>query len=87
MEQTLRRGLILLKARAAKLGEIFQITETPQIEPRPSNQHFDAAAIKRQFPSLANSGLHYLDNAATAQMPEIVLDAMRRFELEARECA
>jgi cysteine desulfurase/selenocysteine lyase len=45
---------------------------------------FDAAAIKREFPGLAAPGLHYLDNAATAQMPEAALGALRRFEIEAR---
>ena len=45
---------------------------------------FDAAALKREFPGLAEPGLHYLDNAATAQMPEAVLHALRRFEIEAR---
>jgi cysteine desulfurase/selenocysteine lyase len=45
---------------------------------------FDAAALKREFPGLADPGLHYLDNAATAQMPEAVLHALRRFEIEAR---
>jgi cysteine desulfurase / selenocysteine lyase len=45
---------------------------------------FDAAAVKRQFPGLADRQLHYLDSAATAQMPEAVLDALRRFEVEAR---
>ena len=45
---------------------------------------FDAAAFKREFPGLAAPGLHYLDSAATAQMPEVVLDALRRFEIEAR---
>ena len=43
-----------------------------------------AAALKRQFPGLADRALHYLDNAATAQMPGAVLAAMRRFEIEAR---
>jgi cysteine desulfurase/selenocysteine lyase len=51
---------------------------------RGSDQGFDAAAIKREFPSLADPRLHYLDNAATAQMPEVVLGALRRFEIEAR---
>lgn len=51
---------------------------------RGSDQGFDAAAIKREFPGLADSRLHYLDNAATAQMPEVVLGALRRFEVEAR---
>ena len=45
---------------------------------------FDAGALKREFPGLADPRLHYLDNAATAQMPEIVLTALRRFEVEAR---
>ena len=45
---------------------------------------FDAVALKREFPGLADPGLHYLDNAATAQMPEVVLSALRRFELDAR---
>ena len=45
---------------------------------------FDAAALKREFPGLADPRLHYLDNAATAQMPEAVLGALRRFEVEAR---
>ena len=45
---------------------------------------FDAAAFKREFPGLASRGLHYLDSAATAQMPVVVLDALRRFEVEAR---
>ena len=41
---------------------------------------FDACALKCQFPGLADPTLHYLDNAATAQMPEVVLGALRRFE-------
>lgn len=45
---------------------------------------FDPAALKREFPGLADDRLHYLDNAATAQMPEGVLGALRRFEIEAR---
>lgn len=39
----------------------------------------DAAAIRRQFPLLAREGLHYLDSAATAQMPETVIGALQRF--------
>jgi cysteine desulfurase / selenocysteine lyase len=49
-----------------------------------SDQMIDTAALKREFPSLADPNLHYLDSAATAQMPEVVLVALRRFELEAR---
>ena len=45
---------------------------------------FDPAVLKRQFPGLADPDLHYLDNAATAQMPEDVQQALRRFEIEAR---
>jgi cysteine desulfurase/selenocysteine lyase len=45
---------------------------------------FDATVLKREFPGLAAPNLHYLDSAATAQMPEVVLDALRRFEIEAR---
>ncbi len=47
-------------------------------------QTFDAGALKQEFPGLANPRLHYLDNAATAQMPEIVLAALRSFEVDAR---
>jgi cysteine desulfurase / selenocysteine lyase len=50
----------------------------------PSERPFDPVALKREFPGLADPRLHYLDNAATAQMPEVVLDALRRFEVEAR---
>ena len=49
--------------------------------PKPA---FDATALKRDFPGLADPQLYYLDNAATAQMPEVVLAALRRFEVEAR---
>ncbi len=42
---------------------------------------FDPAAIRRLFPILARDmrghRLHYLDNAATSQMPSMVLDAVR----------
>lgn len=45
---------------------------------------FDPSALKRQFPGLTEPDLHYLDNTATSQMPEVVLTALRRFEIEAR---
>jgi cysteine desulfurase/selenocysteine lyase len=45
---------------------------------------FDVVAVNRQFPGLADPQLHYLDSAATAQMPEAVLNALQRFEVEAR---
>jgi cysteine desulfurase / selenocysteine lyase len=49
-----------------------------------SKRSFDAVGLKREFPGLADPRLHYLDSAATAQMPDVVLDALRRFEVEAR---
>jgi Aminotransferase class-V len=49
-----------------------------------AKKSFDPAALKREFPGLAAPGLHYLDNAATAQMPEAVLSALSRFEIDAR---
>lgn len=58
--------------------------KTPQRSRTPASTEFDAAALKRQFPGLADRTLHYLDNAATAQMPTAVLEAMRRFEIDAR---
>ncbi len=51
---------------------------------RASKDAFDPITLKGEFPGLADPGLHYLDNAATAQVPECVLEALRRFELEAR---
>lgn len=49
-----------------------------------SGQSFDAGTLKGTFPSLADPSLHYLDSAATAQMPEVVFGAVRQFELEER---
>jgi cysteine desulfurase/selenocysteine lyase len=51
---------------------------------RGQDRRLEAAALKRQFPSLADPRLHYLDSAATAQMPAAVLEAVHRFELQAR---
>lgn len=49
---------------------------------------FDAAAVRAQFPILREKihgkPLHYLDNAATAQMPQVVIDAIDRHETHAR---
>lgn len=47
---------------------------------------FDPAAIRRKFPIFASSPfpLHYLDNAATAQLPQCVLDAVIRHETTQR---
>jgi len=49
-----------------------------------AKKSFDPAVLKREFPGLAAPGLHYLDNAATAQVPEAVLSALYRFEVDAR---
>lgn len=49
---------------------------------------FDPAAIRAEFPILApgprGQRIHYLDNAASAQMPQAVLDAVVRFETTQR---
>jgi len=39
----------------------------------------DPAAIRAQFPVLARETFHYLDSAATAQMPQTVIDELHRF--------
>jgi cysteine desulfurase/selenocysteine lyase len=49
-----------------------------------ARRKFDPVGLKREFPGLADPHLHYLDSAATAQMPQAVLDALYRFEVEAR---
>ncbi|MBI3517010.1 MAG: cysteine desulfurase [Proteobacteria bacterium] len=45
---------------------------------------FDAASVRAEFPILSDPGLHYLDNAAIAQIPTVVLDAMGLFDRELR---
>jgi cysteine desulfurase/selenocysteine lyase len=49
---------------------------------------FDVAAIRGQFPILGRSvngrPLHYLDNGASAQTPQAVLDAVRTYETTSR---
>jgi len=52
--------------------------------PDTMRETFDPVAIKREFPGLSAAGFHYLDSAATAQMPQSVLDALRYFEMSAR---
>ncbi|MBI1773830.1 MAG: cysteine desulfurase [Proteobacteria bacterium] len=45
----------------------------------------DVDWIRAQFPLLAaNPGLHYLDSAASAQVPASVIDAVQRFDTESR---
>jgi len=55
-----------------------------RVETGRDSSTFDATALKREFPGLSDPRLHYLDSAATAQVPEVVLGALRRFEVEAR---
>lgn len=45
---------------------------------------FSPAAVRAQFPILADPKLHYLDNGATGQMPRAVLDAVARHETTSR---
>ena len=68
-------------ADPAKQSEGHLVRMTASGQP-PST--FDAATFRQAFPGLADPHLHYLDNAATAQMPRIVFDALERFEIEAR---
>jgi cysteine desulfurase/selenocysteine lyase len=44
----------------------------------------DIAVLKTQFPGLHDAKLHYLDNAATTQMPEAVFDALWHFDTHKR---
>jgi cysteine desulfurase/selenocysteine lyase len=48
------------------------------------NDAFDAGALRAQVPILADPSLHYLDNAATAQVPRPVLDAVHGYETTSR---
>jgi cysteine desulfurase/selenocysteine lyase len=52
-------------------------------EPQMNSDAYDVAALRRDFPILARKvhgkPLVYLDNAASAQKPKAVLDAMRNF--------
>ena len=43
---------------------------------------FDFVDYKKDFPLLMQQDIAYLDNAATAQRPQCVLDAERRFYCE-----
>ena len=46
----------------------------------PNTERHQSLAPRRDFPLLAaNPALHYLDSAATAQKPRVVLDAVREF--------
>ncbi len=49
---------------------------------------FDVASVRAQFPILSQTvngqALHYLDNGASAQVPQAVLDALRTYETTGR---
>jgi cysteine desulfurase/selenocysteine lyase len=45
---------------------------------------FSAARARAEFTILVDTGLHYLDNGATTQLPRAVLDAVERHETTAR---
>jgi cysteine desulfurase/selenocysteine lyase len=49
---------------------------------------FDVAAVRKQFPILSEiidgQPVHYLDNGASAQTPDVVLDAVRTYEITSR---
>ena len=45
---------------------------------------FEVGRVRRQFPLLEKTGIHYLDSAATSQMPDVVLEALRKFNTEYR---
>jgi len=54
------------------MGHLMNTPPVPQLL---SDPH----AIRREFPLLVREELHYLDSAATAQMPQSVLDALQHF--------
>jgi cysteine desulfurase/selenocysteine lyase len=62
-------------------------TEPPTIPP-PSVRTLDIARVRRDFPALEQRingrPLVYLDSAATAQTPSVVLEAMQRCDVEQR---
>lgn len=52
--------------------------------PEPPKRLVGARVIRDQFPLLRDRQLHYLDSAATAQVPDAVIEAVRSFETEHR---
>ena len=57
---------------------------TTVLEVRPVRRLSDAVSIRRQFPIFARRKLHYLDSAATAQVPKSVAAAVELFDLRLR---
>ena len=57
------------------------LRSSANFQARISKCEFPSENFQAQISSLADSRLHHLDNAATAQMPEVVLGALHRFEV------
>ncbi len=58
--------------------EVIEVLRVPDGDRRCKIKDVDLNVIRRQFP-LLESGVIYLDNAATTQKPQAVLDAMDQF--------
>lgn len=57
---------------------------TTVLDTRPVRRLSDAISIRRQFPIFTRRKLHYLDSAATAQVPKSVAAAVELFDLRLR---
>ncbi len=70
-------------ATAEKIGSVESVTASP---PRRPAAPLDVARIREDFPILRQrirgKPLVYLDNAATSQKPQVVIDAVTRFYTE-----
>jgi cysteine desulfurase / selenocysteine lyase len=58
-------------------ANLLRDSATPREQNNLTHRRGDAENLKADFPGLANNW-HYLDTAATAQKPQVVLDAMMR---------
>lgn len=67
-----------------RMGAVKEKVQNPPLETPPS---FDVDAVRRDFPILQTTmqgkPLAYLDNAATSQKPQVVIDAITRYYSEA----
>ena len=77
-------AIVVGSAQAPQASPQWSGSEVIMSSQGAKDRALDAAAIKRQFPGLADAQLHYLDSAATAQVPACVLEALYRFETTAR---
>lgn len=64
----------------------MSLSDTLIAHPPLAGKQFDVEAVRRDFPILSQrvdgKPLVYLDNAATSQKPQVVIDAMNRYYLE-----